>query len=256
MKPKAAILFTSGTNCDQETMFAFEKAGGTSQLVHTSQLKGGEARLQDFQVIIIPGGFSYGDHLGSATVWANELKSFLWAGLLRFSQKGGLILGICNGFQVLVRLGLLPNLEGFGKEEVALAVNESGRFECRWVNLRVEPQSSCVFTKNIDRFYLPVAHGEGNFVPGNEKVAEALEQRNLICVRYCDEKGEPTQKYPLNPNGSYKAIAGICDRTGRIFGLMPHPERHILPQHHPNFFLGETAGSGFYLFKNAINYFK
>jgi phosphoribosylformylglycinamidine synthase len=184
------------------------------------------------------------------------LKSFLWESLSQFITNGGLVLGICNGFQVLVRLGLLPNLNGVGKEEAALDFNKSGRFECRWVHLKVDSSSPCVFTKNVDQFYLPVAHGEGSFVPADEKIAEILARESLVAVRYCDESGKPTEKYPLNPNGSYKAIAGICDRTGRVFGLMPHPERHTSENNHPGRSLGETFGSGLPLFKNAVNYFK
>ena len=253
MKPKAAILFTSGTNCDYETSLAFEMAGGDPVLFHTSDLKNSN-RLRDFQMIIIPGGFSYGDHLGSATIWANELSNSLGEELMRFLDSDKLIIGICNGFQALVKLGILPGLSGRFSVESTLTDNFSGKFESRWVRLKVNPNSPCIFTKGLDEIEMPVAHGEGNFTPKDLSVFSKMIKNNQITMQYVDENGSPAASYPKNPNGSFAAIAGICDPSGRAFGLMPHPERFIYS--HQRFLNKTSAATGILIYKNAVNHFK
>lgn len=251
MKPKAAILFTSGTNCDFETSLAFELAGGESNLVYTSEVN--SKKLNDYQAIIIPGGFSYGDHLGSATIWANELQKILGESISKFVESEKLVLGVCNGFQVLVKLGVVPNTKGNFEVEAALADNISGRFESRNVWLKANRSSPCVFTKGIDIIDLPVAHGEGNFEPKDIRVFNDLIQGNQIAFQYVDEQGKPTQNYPRNPNGSFAAIAGVCDPTGLAFGLMPHPERFLFTHQNPK---SAKTGLGLSVYKNAVDYFK
>lgn len=254
MKPKAAILFTSGTNCDFETSLAFEMAGGNSVLVHTNELKN-PRKLMDFQLIIIPGGFSYGDHLGSATIWSNELKNILGEWVGRFLDSGRLVLGVCNGFQVLTKLGVVPNTKQEFCNESTLTYNVSGKFESRWVRLRVNPKSPCIFTNGLDLIDMPVAHGEGNFLPRDVNIFNKMVKSNQITLQYVSEQNIPTTEYPQNPNGSFAAIAGVCDQTGRAFGLMPHPERFIFPNQN----LGsanENKVIGLSIYRNAVDHFK
>ncbi|MEX0616573.1 MAG: phosphoribosylformylglycinamidine synthase I [Candidatus Woykebacteria bacterium] len=253
MKPKAAILFTSGTNCDYETALAFNLAGGSSEIVLTKELK--SKKLKDYQVIIIPGGFSYGDHFGSATIWANELKTVFQDRVSKFIDEGKLVLGVCNGFQVLVKLGFLPNTLKRNDPESVLANNSSGKFESRWVKVKVNAKSPLVFTKDIDILDMPVAHGEGNFMPKDIKTFGEMIKNNQIVLQYVDNSGFTTSEYPRNPSGSFAAIAGICDTTGRVFGLMPHPERFIFPNQNIKSYR-QNAVTGLSIYKNAVDYFK
>lgn len=253
MKPKAAILFTSGTNCDFETSLAFRMAGGEPHLVHTNELKKFK-KIAGYQLIIIPGGFSYGDHLGSATIWSNQLRNIIGENIAKFLDSGKLVLGVCNGFQVLVKLGVVPNTLSNLTIESTLNDNLSGKFESRWVKLGVNKESPCVFTKGIDRIELPVAHGEGNFLPKDIGIFNNIIKNNQITLQYVNEEGKPTVVYPKNPNGSFASIAGVCDITGRAFGLMPHPERFIFP--HQNQASAQNNGSiGLSVYKNAVRYF-
>lgn len=254
MKPKVCILKTDGTNCDMETRYAVEKAGGQGQQVHVNQLRSGIENLLDYQILIIPGGFTYGDDVHSGKILAVELVSFLKDQLMEFVTRGRLVLGICNGFQVLVRTGLLPERKP-GKITATLINNDSGRFECRWVNMKVE-KSNCVFTREMEGSVVSyqAAHGEGKFYT-DKTTLEQLEKHGQVVFRYCTETGEPTYSYPANPNGSLNAIAGICDPTGRIMGLMPHPERFIEPYHHPNWRRQLTKKPhGLAIFENAVTY--
>ena len=254
MKPKAAILFTSGTNCDYETSLAFELAGGVPTLVNTSEIKN-QKKLNSFQVIIIPGGFSYGDHLGSATIWSNELQVVLGDRLLEFLESGKLILGVCNGFQVLVKLGIVPDTLRRSSVESSLRPNAAGVFESRWVRLKTNQESTCVFSQGLSYIDMPVAHGEGNFVPADLKTFDEMVRSNQIVFQYVNKKGDTTTEYPANPNGSFAAIAGICDPTGRALGLMPHPERFIY--RYQNLKSAEFNGKiGLSVYKNAVDYFK
>ena len=224
-KVKALVIRAPGTNRDGEAAFAFEKAGAEVTLAHVNQLIRGECNLFDFQIFIIPGGFSYGDDIASGRVLANELKQKFGEDMPRFIDDGRLVMGICNGFQVLVKAGILPRVKKGETPRVTLTNNDSGKFECRWVHLGVNPKSPCVFTKGMESMYMPVAHGEGKFA-GDLK---AITEKN-IAVYYTDEKGDRKAGYPFNPNGSMNNIAGICDDSGRVFGLMPHRGRPY-PRH-------------------------
>lgn len=267
-KPKTIILRTAGTNCDAETAFAFKTAGADTELVHINDLTRGEKTLDRYHILAIPGGFSYGDDIASGKILANELRFKLAGDLGRFIGAGKLIIGICNGFQILVKSGLLPNLSGnLNSIEATLTLNDSDKFEDRWVCLkRAEgPGSSarakCVWTTGIDDVIeLPVAHGEGKFIPRDKDVLKKLKNDGLVVFEYTDEKGA-RKGYPYNPNGSVENIAGICDRSGRIFGLMPHPERHLKALQHPNWTRRHTGkekkeGDGFAIFKNGVEFAK
>ena len=250
-KVRTLILRAPGTNCDAETAFAFRQAGTIVSSAHISQLIRGEQRLSHYQIFVIPGGFTYGDDISAGKVLANELKLKLGEDVQDFIDNGGLILGICNGFQVLVKAGILPRLSNGGAPPVTLAANDSGKFECRWVYLKVNENSPCLFTKGIDRLYLPVAHGEGKVVTS----AEALSGLNIV-LHYTDEQGNINAGYPYNPNGSVGNIAGICDASGRVFALMPHPERHIRGTQHPQWTRqgAKEQGDGFQIFLNAVRW--
>lgn len=248
---KTIVLRAPGTNCDVETVFAFEQAGSEVDLVHVNQLIRRERKLSDYQILVIPGGFTYGDDIAAGKVLANELSLKLGDDITRFYEAGGLMLGICNGFQVLVKAGFLPEPDNGSHQQITLAANDSGKFECRWVHLAVEKDSPCVFTRGMESMYVPVAHGEGKFVAD----AEVLPDINVV-VRYADEQGDIEAGYPHNPNGSVDNIAGICDSSGRIFALMPHPERHIRGTQHPQWtrFGAKQYGDGFPIFQNAVRW--
>ncbi len=250
-KVRTLILRSPGTNCDVETAFAFQQAGAVVTSVHVNQLIRREQRLSEYQIMVIPGGFTYGDDIAAGKVLANELRLRLNGDIPRFIENGGLILGICNGFQVLVKAGILPKPSAGGSPPVTLAANDSGKFECRWVYLRVNKESPCIFTKGIDSLYLPVAHGEGKVVAD----PEVLPELNVV-VYYADEQGDSKAGYPHNPNGSVGNIAGICDTSGRVFALMPHPERHIRHTQHPQWtrHRAKKYGDGFQIFVNAVEW--
>lgn len=260
---KTIILRTAGTNCDRETAFAFRMAGATADLVHVNELTRREKDLSGYHILAIPGGFTYGDDIASGKILANELKFKLEERLQRFIREGRLIIGICNGFQVLVKAGLLPNLSGdFQTIESTLTINDSDRFEDRWVYLkRVKfktKNEKCVWTKGIDDIIqLPVAHAEGKFIPKDAKTLERLKEEGLIVFEYVDEDGRRAG-YPHCPNGSVGNIAGICDPSGRIFGLMPHPERHVSRYQHPCWTRRPSSetGDGLMIFKNGVKFAK
>ena len=253
-KARTLVLRAPGTNCDMEAAFAFEKAGADVSMVHIGELIRGEKKLEDYKIMTLPGGFTYGDDLGSGKVIANEIGVKLGDDVKIFVENGGLIIGICNGFQILVKSGLLPDPSALNKKQKAtLTNNDSGKFECRWVNLKVNQKSNCIFTKGIESMYLPVAHGEGKFV-ADEETLKAVD----AAVYYADSDNMPAMSYPDNPNGSLNCIAGICDCSGRIFGLMPHPERYVTGSQHPRWTsenIGEQ-GDGFKIFKNAVDWVK
>jgi phosphoribosylformylglycinamidine synthase len=252
-KVKVIVLRGPGTNCDGETVFAFEQAGATVERVHINQLVRKERRLSNYHIMAIPGGFLYGDDISAGKVLANELKVKLGQDVSRFIDDGRLIIGICNGFQVMMKAGLLPRLKAGESPRLTLTTNDSGKFECRWVHLSVNPRSPCVFTRGIQSAYIPVAHGEGKLTGD----LAAIDQENIV-VYYTDEKGDRTAGYPWNPNGSLENIAGICDDSGRVFALMPHPERHIRGTQHPQWTrLGAREhGDGFAIFQNAVSHAK
>jgi len=250
---KTLVLRASGTNCDAETAFAFQQAGAEAELVHVNRLIQREERLADYQILVIPGGFTYGDDISGGKILANELKLKLGEEIDRFIGSGGLVLGICNGLQVLAKAGILPEPAAGGTSRLTLMTNDSGRFECRWVHLAVNRDSPCIFTRGIERMYLPVAHGEGKVVVD----PSLLPELNTV-LSYTDEQGNTGAGYPANPNGSVADIAGICDESGRIFALMPHPERYIRSTQHPQWTrLGiKGQGDGLQVFLNAVNWVK
>ncbi len=256
-KPKVIILRTAGTNCDQETQFAFENLGAQAECVHINQLIHGTKNLKDYHILAVPGGFSYGDDIASGKILANELRLRLGPDLEKFIADEKLIIGICNGFQILVKAGILPGLntkDGGFEQTVTLTNNDSSKFEDRWIHLRPE-NSICVWTQGMEEnIYLPVAHGEGKFFVSDDQVLDQLRTNRQVVFRYTAADGRnPT--YPENPNGSLDDIAGICDATGRIFGLMPHPERHILRTQHPSWTrLKKQEGDGNRIFRNGMAY--
>lgn len=241
-----------------ETAFAFEEAGARADLVHINRLSSGEVELSGYQILAIPGGFSYGDDIASGKILANELKYRIEEDIQKFVGDGKLIIGICNGFQILVKSGLLPNLSGdFKTIETTLTLNDSAKFEDRWVYLN-KVKSNCAWTSGVkDIIYLPIAHGEGKFIPKDDRVLSDLKKKGLVVFEYADEKGRK-KGFPYNPNGSVENIAGICDRTGRILGLMPHPERHLSFLQHPRWTRQKNAsrGDGFAIFKSGVDFFK
>jgi phosphoribosylformylglycinamidine synthase I len=251
---RVLILRAPGANCDGETQFAFEQAGALAERIHINRLRESPSLLQRFQVLVLPGGFAHGDDVAAGKILANQLSTFLGDALRRFRDKEKLILGICNGFQALLKAGLLipPDEDG---SVATLAHNSSGKFEDRWIHLHAHP-GLCPFLTGIDRLFVPVAHGEGRFLCRMDWQLEGLRQAGQAVLRYVDAEGNPGG-YPVNPNGSQGDIAGICDATGRVLGLMPHPERHVLPTQHPRWTrLGLAAeGEGLALFRNAVRFF-
>ncbi|MBN2474605.1 MAG: phosphoribosylformylglycinamidine synthase subunit PurQ [Pirellulales bacterium] len=273
-QPNVLILRAPGTNCDLETAFAFEKAGGKAELLHINRLLENPGLFERFQILCIPGGFSYGDDVAAGRILGNQIQHHLAEQMTRFQAEGKLILGICNGFQVLIRLGVLLDRDPPQAPPVTLTCNGSGKFEDRWVRLDVQG-AKCVFLSGIDSMYLPVAHAEGKFVARDEDVLSRLGDNGQLVLRYLpldgqDRRGEKARSscdrdfgvscqvpYPDNPNGSVADVAGICDATGRVLGLMPHPERHVDPTHHPRWTRGEAGqlGDGLQVFVNAVRYF-
>ena len=254
--PRVLILFASGTNREREAALACELAGGRPEVVHVNQLIRGERRLRDYHMLVLPGGFSYGDDLGAGTLWALELRHRLGDQVRRFVESGRPVLGICNGFQVLVKAGLLPGeawAPAGGERAVTLAPNASGRFECRWVWLAPNPRCPSPFLEGLEEpIYCPVAHGEGRFVVRPD-VREALQADGLIALTYTTPDGSPVE-YPYNPNGSDLHVAGICNPAGNVLGLMPHPEDHIFPWQHPRWRRGERGLDGLRLFQNGLKF--
>ena len=243
MKPQVCVLRTDGTNCDEETSRAFTKAGGECTPVHVNELRDGSRELRGYQILAIPGGFSYGDDVVSGKILAVELLSFLRDQLSEFVEAGNLIIGICNGFQVLVRTGLLPFRE-LGTMSATLTDNDSGSFHCRWIDLVVS-ESRCVFTSGMEGkgISFQMAHGEGKFF-ACENVLSSLEEQQLVPIRYVN-----------NLNGSLHNIAGVCDPTGRIFGLMPHPERFVEVHQHPNWRrIPNLQPQGLPIFTNGVTF--
>ncbi|MBK9945345.1 MAG: phosphoribosylformylglycinamidine synthase I [Kouleothrix sp.] len=278
MIPRVLVLRAPGINRDEDAAAAIELAGGRAERIHINRLVEGGVRLADYALLIIPGGFSYGDHLGAGKLLAVDLAHRLGAQLAAFVADGRPVIGICNGFQVLVKAGILPGLAAaepnqelssahrpqvrgsrfaaLGSQQATLADNASGRFECRWVYLCAEPASRCVFTVGFDRpIEVPVAHGEGRFVVRDAAALAALRARGQVALRYVAADGGPAG-YPDNPNGSDDAIAGVCNPQGNVLGLMPHPEDAIVPQQHPRWTREpwRRAGDGLALFQNALRY--
>jgi phosphoribosylformylglycinamidine synthase I len=254
---KAIVLRAAGINCDMETEYALELAGAKAQRMHINRMIENKALLDEFQIIVFPGGFSYGDDVAAGKILANQIRHHLYEPIKKFIDDGKLVLGICNGFQVLVKTGILPgNNSADNLQEVTITYNDSGKFEDRWVYLA--PQTDkCVFIEPGRQIYLPVAHAEGKIVTKDESTLEQLKSDGHIAFKYVDANGAEGD-YPINPNGSMGSIAGLTDSTGRIMGLMPHPERFVRPTHHPHFarLKERPEGDGMTIFNNAVKYVK
>jgi phosphoribosylformylglycinamidine synthase subunit PurQ / glutaminase len=250
MSVKVLILHASGTNRDREAAWACELAGGQPEIVHVNQLASRQRCMADYGMLVLPGGFSYGDALGAGKLLGLTLRLTFQDDLAAFIASGRPVLGICNGFQALVKAGLLP---GGGNQTATLTFNRSARFECRWVTLLPESNSRCIFTQGLsESITCPVAHGEGRFVA--ENLAE-LERAGHVALRYGGAEGTPAGgEYPANPNGSDADIAGVCNAQGNVLGLMPHPEDHIVSYQHPRWTRGERGRMGLPLFVNGIRY--
>jgi phosphoribosylformylglycinamidine synthase I len=278
MTPRALILRAPGINRDEDAAAAIELAGGQPERIHVNRVVEGAANIADYALLIIPGGFSYGDHLGAGKLLAVDLAHRLGEQLAAFVADGRPVIGICNGFQVLVKAGILPGSDqrpktkdqrgindermlsslvpGLSSPSATLTNNASSQFECRWVQLAADPHSRCVFTRGLDRpIEVPVAHGEGRFVTRDASALEALRASGQVALRYVASGGGPAG-YPDNPNGSEDAIAGVCNPAGNVLGLMPHPEDAILPQQHPRWTRERwrAEGDGLAIFRNAVRY--
>ena len=258
-QPNALVVRAPGTNCDQETQFAFEMAGAKSECFHINHLLENPDLGKQFQILCIPGGFSYGDDIAAGRIFANQFRLFLSDLIHDFKSNQKLILGICNGFQVLMKSGAF-----FESDEptATLTWNESGKYDDRWVDL-CSTSSQCVFLNGIEKMYLPIAHAEGRFVPQNDTALAELDQQGQLALRYtagdCSNGSSSTEPlpFPANPNGSIGNVAGLCDKTGRIFGLMPHPERFVDRTQHPHWTRKKELqrGDGIAIFENAVKFF-
>ncbi len=266
-KPRVLVLTGYGINCDFETEYGFNLAGGLAERVHINSLISGEKKLSDYQILAFPGGFSFGDDIASGKVLALKSRLKLGEEIREFIERGGLVIGICNGFQVLAKYGLLSDKPATEpRQRITVTYNDSGRFEDRWVWLK-RVSKKCIWLDGIEGMYLPVAHGEGKFFAPKE-VVEKIEAQDQVAFRYARADLEPARgEYPLNPNGSLNDIAGICDPSGRVLGMMPHPERFLSFYNHPRWtWLKERAkrnnlsiseeGEGIKIFKNGVKYFQ
>lgn len=259
-KPKALILKADGINRDEDLAFAFSIAGADAKIVHINELRYKQEKLNNFDILGLPGGFSYGDDIASGKIQAIEMTTFFGDELRKFVQRNNTVtIGVCNGFQALIRTGLLP-FGTIGEMHATLTNNDSGHFECRWINMKVQ-NSACKFMNGMEDFIVsyPVAHGEGKFF-ANEKTLQEIENKNLVVFRYVNNQRNPTQQYPQNPNGALNAIGGICDTTGRVLGLMPHPECFVRKEQHPNWRrngiqrLAQDKPHGLPLFENIVKF--
>ncbi len=257
MSVNALVLTGFGINCDRETRQALARAGASADLVHLNDIVADTALLGRYHILAVPGGFSFGDDVASGRVLANRLRYKLGEPLREFVAAGKLVIGICNGFQVLVKMGILPLFDGGFAQETTLTWNDSSRFENRWVSLRAAGNTKCVWLRGIERLELPVRHGEGKFIPRDDEVLERLRANGQVALRYALCDGTPAGgKFPENPNGSVDDIAVICDPSGRVFGLMPHPEAYVDRTNHPQWTRRALPeeGAGLQVFRNATAY--
>lgn len=257
MRIKTLILHATGTNRDMEAAQAVEQAGAQAEIVHLNQLRRNERRWSDYQMLVLPGGFSYADALGAGKLLALDLNAYFAEQVRTFVESGKPVIGICNGFQALVKAGILPGNENgkVGEVQATLTFNACGHFECRWVTL-APISGKCLWTRGLEELLeCPVAHGEGNFILGDPGQVRELLRSDQIALVYARPDGSPAEGiYPANPNGSMLDIAGICNPRGNVLGLMPHPEDHIFPYQHPRWRRGEVGHSGLPLFANGVRY--
>lgn len=267
--PKVLVLRAPGTNCDVETAFAFEKCGATAERVHLFRLLEQPQLLKESQIVCIPGGFSYGDDVGAGVIFGSQLRGHLGEAIGEYLQADKLLLGICNGFQVLMKSGILP---GGGKTwppsadrppEATLTWNNNGKYTARWVHLKTAGSKS-VFLKGIEEIELPIAHAEGKIAVRDEAILSQWKEQGQVGLLYSSANGVPAADphmplaYPENPNGAFANIAGLCDPTGRVLGLMPHPERFLFATQHPQWTrrpANGDDGAGLRIFRNAVDYF-
>jgi phosphoribosylformylglycinamidine (FGAM) synthase-like amidotransferase family enzyme len=252
-RPRVCVITGYGINADEELALAFGKVGGDPVSVHVQDLiEQRGAQLGAYRIIAFPGGFSFGDHLGSGKVFATLFRRNLGPALESFIQGGGLAIGICNGFQVLVKMGILPNRNGQAVQEVSLIHNSSGKFEDRWVRVSFDPSSRCLWTRGLPDMDLPVRHGEGRFITDSPSALKSLEDDGLVAARFVSTDGSAVD-YPDDPNGSDGHVAGICNPTGRVFGLMPHPEAFMHVENHPDWTAHQiTEAMGLRVFANGV----
>jgi phosphoribosylformylglycinamidine synthase len=256
---RVLILTGLGLNCEAETEVAFRAAGASPERVHLlDMLDGGRKRLADYHVLAFIGGFAFGDHMGAGFVFANKIRWRLYDQLLGFIEGGGSAIGICNGFQTMVRLGLLPGFDGdYRTPRATLAPNDRLGYRDAWVRLAFDPESPCVWTRGLDRMDLPARHGEGKFVAESDEVFARLERNHQLVARYVGPDGEPTGEWPHNPNGSPGAVAGICDPSGLLFGMMPHPDAYLYAFQHPRWSRSrgdaDEPGAGISVFANGVD---
>ncbi|MAW39593.1 MAG: phosphoribosylformylglycinamidine synthase [Kiritimatiellaceae bacterium] len=258
-RPKVLIITGYGVNCEAESAEAWRRAGADPVLVHVNDLLSSPDQIDAVDGLMFIGGFSYGDHMSSGHVFAQRIKHHIQPRLQTFIDAGKVMLGICNGFQVMTKMGLLPGLNGdYFIPSVSLIQNDCGHFQNYWVNIRFEDASRCIFTKGLGTLPLPIRHGEGKIFTLDAALLEQLEEAGCVAARYVDAAGNPTDAFPDNPNGSLHAIAGLSDPTGRIFGMMPHPEAYLFPENHPQWDVQKRANSlpeeglGLMLFRNAV----
>ena len=255
-QPRVLVLRAPGTNCDVETEYAFEQAGARADRVHVNRLRENASLINEYQIMCLPGGFSYGDDIAAGKILALQLRHDLGQALREFCSQDKLILGICNGFQVLIKSGVLLPEDQQGPL-ATLSWNDSGRFEDRWVDTKVDG-SKCIFLRGIERMMLPIAHAEGKFVARNNDTLAKLDSGGQLALRYCDSNGRAANGFPENPNGSNADVAGCCDASGRVFGLMPHPERFLDATNHPSWTRMKhlpSEGQGCAVFRNAVAFF-
>ncbi len=259
---RVLVLTGLGLNCEVETATAFREVGASPELVHLLDLLAGAAPrpLAAYRIVAFPGGFAFGDHLGAGFVLANKIRWRLYDLFVEFIERGGLAIGICNGFQTMVRLGMLPGFDGdYRTPCAAVAPNDRLGYWDAWVRMRADPASPCVWTRGIDLLEVPSRHGEGKLLTDGEETRRRLEANHQIALRYIDAKGNPTEAFPVNPSGSPGGIAGLCDPSGRLFGLMPHPDAFLYPFQHPQWFRRtdrdgvRTEGGGLAIFRNGVD---
>jgi phosphoribosylformylglycinamidine synthase len=255
---RVLVMTGLGLNCEAETAAAFVRAGATPELVPLLDLLDGRRRFSDFRIVAFVGGFAFGDHLGAGFVFANKIRWRLYDQVVELVESGGLAIGICNGFQMMARLGMLPGFDGdYRTQRVTLAPNDRLGYWDAWIRMKADPLSPCLWSRGIDELELPTRHGEGKLVPADGGVADRIEREHLATFRYVDRAGRPTESWPANPSGSPRGVASLCDPSGRLFGIMPHPDAFLFPFQRPDWYRGrrrpDGEGAGMAIFRNGVD---